>query len=590
MINKVDEDDAHMVSAASDWDVVTDVLVVGTGAGGLTAAIVAADQRLRVMLIEKSDQFGGTSATSGGVVWIPASRAAQEAGHSDSADEGLAYIKALAGDEVADARMRAFVAAGPEMLDYLGRTTEVRYVPIPYPDYHAELPGGKMGWRSLEPLTLDGRRLGADLKRMRPTHPAGMLFGKMAWTAAEAAPLITRSKGWIAMLAKVILRYYGDIPQRLRSPRNRFLTTGTALIGRLKLSLDQRGVAIHYRSRLIDLVRDGQRVIGAEIEQDGKRLRVRAERSVILASGGFERDPALRAHHLPSSPNPEWSGAQENNVGDGLMAATRIGAATERLDSAWWTPTIKVPGEDRARPVIYERSLPGSIIVNRHGRRVTNESASYHVAAGDMQASVRGEGGQGGFHILFDATFRKKYPMGPVIPFVPDSFFSKGVRSILVKTRDWDRLAARIGVPADALKATVERFNQDAVRGVDSEFGRGGNGYDRLFGDPRVTPNPNLAPLLKAPFYAMPINPGDLGTNGGLSVDEHARVLDTAGYPIEGLYAIGNCAASVMGRSYPGAGATLGQAMTFGYVAARHSAGRHQADEAIDPALHAARA
>lgn len=550
------------------FDEEVDVLIVGSGAAALTAAIVAADNRATVAVIEKGDQFGGTSATSGGVIWIPASHLAKAAGADDSPEEGARYISALAGDDAEPERIRAFVDHGPRMLAYMEERTEVRYTSIPYTDYHAELPGGKMGWRSHDPQPIDGRRLGADLARLRPTHPAGMLFGRISWTAAEAAPMITRMPGWQKMLTRALWRHYSDIGQRLRSKRSRFLTSGNALLARLKLSLDARQVEIRYRHVLASLIEQDGRVCGAMVETPAGIRRIGARQGVILAAGGFERDTAMRKQHLTGSTNPEWSGSQDGNTGDAIRAAQAVGAAIRRMDSAWWAPTIKVPGEDRARPLFFERSLPGSIIVDASGRRFLNEAASYHKAG---EAMCGAGGGQA--WVILDARFKWRYPMGPLMPMIPAWMHPAAVRRILRKARSIRQLAAQIDVDPDVLADGVNRFNGYASRGEDPDFGRGQQPYDRYYGDPKVTPNPNLLPLEKAPFYALPVNPGDIGTNGGLATDACARVVDEGGRPIEGLYAIGNSAASVTGRSYPGAGSTIGPAMTFGYIAARHATG-----------------
>ena len=556
------------MSAMNGFDEEVDILIVGSGAGALTAAIVAADNHATVAIVEKSDQFGGTSATSGGVIWIPASHLAKAAGADDSPEEAARYITALAGDDVDADQITAFVDNAPAMLAYLERETQVRYASIPYTDYHAELPGGKMGWRSHDPQPIDGRALGDDLDRLRPTHPAGMLFGRISWTAAEAAPLITRMPGWQKMLTKALWRHYTDFGQRLRSKRSRFLTSGNALLARLKLSLDTRKVDIRYRHALLSLIQRDGRVEGAVVQTDAGERRIRARKGVILAAGGFERDAQMRARYLTGSPNPDWSGSQSGNTGDAIRAAEAVGAVTTRMDSAWWAPTIKVPGEDRARPLFFERSLPGSMIVDSSGKRFLNEAASYHKAGEAMRAA-----GGGQAWILLDARFRWRYPMGPLMPMIPDWMHSSAVRALMRKADSIAELARKIGVDPTVLETTVIRYNENARVGQDPDFGRGQQPYDRYYGDQKVKPNPNLLPLEKAPFYALPINAGDIGTSGGLATDASARVLDAAGQPVAGLYAVGNSAASVMGRSYPGAGSTIGPAMTFAYIAARDATG-----------------
>jgi 3-oxosteroid 1-dehydrogenase len=554
------------VDSETSWDIETDILVVGSGAGALTAAVTAADHHADVLVIEKSELFGGTSATSGGGVWIPASHAARAAGApADTPEEGFAYIKALAGDAVDDARIWAFVTQGPAMLEYLEQATTLQFVSVPYTDYHAELPGGRHGYRTHECKPIHADSLGADFDKLRPPHPGTMLFNVVPWTMYESAPMIT--------LAKVLWRYVSDVPQRLKSSRSRFLVFGNALVGQLKQALDRKGGTLLLETGLVALLHDGGRVVGVVAERNGQKLRILARRGVILGAGGFERNGALRTRYLPQPTSPDWSGSQQNNTGDALEAAQDIDVATDLLDEAWWAPVIKVEDEPRARPLFYERALPGCIMVNQAGHRYMNEAASYHVAGKQMLAADAPGAGTAPSWAVFDSRFRSLYPMGPVIPVVPDWVLRPAIAKLLVKADSWEELAAKLKIPAAALAATVARFNANAAKGEDPDFGRGHQAYDRYYGDPKVQPNPNLYPLLKAPFYAMPVFPGDIGTKGGILTDANAQAVSASGLPVAGLYAIGNTAASVMGGSYPGAGATLGPAMTFGYVAARHALG-----------------
>lgn len=554
-------------------DKAVDILVVGSGAGGLLAAITAADRQADVMVIEKSDEYGGTSATSGGGIWIPNSHLAAAAGQQDTPEEAFAYIRSLSASNVPDKNIHAYIRSAPLMLRYLIEKTPVRYVSLPYTDYHAELPGGKLGYRTHLPVEFDGSRLGADMNTMRSASPAASLFGVINWNFGETYALLFRPTGWLRVVTKMVARYYLDIGQRLRSKKDRFLTLGTALVGGLRVALNERKIPLWLNSPMIELVTDAGRVTGAVVMHEGKRIRIHARKGVILAAGGFERNAELRAKYLRGSSDPRLSGSQINNTGDSILAATAVGAATMNMQSTWSAPVFSVPGEERSRLSTIERALPGCIIVNQAGKRYMNEAASYHVVGRKMIEADRPGAATNPSWVIFDATFRQKYPMGPLIPLIPDWLQPKGVRATLKKATTIEELAAKIGVPPDALTSTIRRFNSDASTGVDTEFDRGGPAYDRLYGDPRVTPNPTLAPILTAPFYAMPIYGGDIGTNGGMVTDEYARVLDTQGQPIPGLYACGNNAASVMGESYPGAGVTLGPAMTFGYVAARHLTG-----------------
>ena len=556
-----------------EWDKSVDVLVIGSGAGGFVAALAAASCHANVLILEKSDLWGGSSATSGGGIWIPNSHLAQAAGITDSADLAFQYVRALAADNVPDANIRAYVETAAVMLRWLEDNTPVRYATIPYTDYEAEVPGGKPeGFRTHLPLSIDGRLLGEEVQTLRPASPAASLFGFINWDWPETNILLMRPKGWHKTLARVLARYFVDVRQRLRSPKDRFLTLGNALLGGLRLAARARNVDLWLNTKLVELVTEGSRVIGASVTRDGRKLLIEARRGIVLAAGGFERNEQMRAANLKVT-DPRMSGGQINNTGDAIVAASAIGAATMNMDSVWWAPVFSVPGEPRGRLSTMERALPGSIVVNQAGKRYMNEAASYHRVGERMAAAdVPGAGTQPSF-ILFDAAFHRKYPVGPLMPLIPDRLQPAAVRAITLKANTLRELAALAHLPPDALEATVARFNEGARAGVDPDFKRGEAAYDRFYGDARITPNPSLAPIERAPFYALPIYAGDIGTNGGLVTDENARVKNTDGNVILGLYAVGNCSASVMGRSYPGAGATLGPAMTFGYIAGRHAEG-----------------
>lgn len=549
------------------WDKTVDLLVVGSGAGALTAALRAGKAGADVLIVEKSDRWGGTSATSGGGVWIPNSHLAKVAGAEDSPAEAFTYMRALADASVPDRLIKAYVEQAPRMLEWLGQNSPVVYLTIPYTDYHAELPGGKLGYRTHLPAPLDGRRLGDDVLTLRPASPAASLFGRINWGLADTQILLLRPPGWQRTFLAMLWRYYSDIGQRLRSPVDRYLTQGNAVLGGLRMALNHAGVPLWLNAGLRELVRNSGAIEGAIVSRNGTPVGIGIRKGVILGAGGFERDPALRGRHI-AQPDPRMSGSQQNNTGDALMAAVAVGAATRNMNHAWWAPVFSVPGEDRARPSFIERALPGCIIVDAKGQRYLNEAASYHVVG---EAMVKH--GLGRSYVIFDENFRRKYPMGPLMPGIPLWLHPQAVRQTVSRARTIEELAQVIKVPPEALRTTIERFNDGAREGRDRQFGRGDAAYDRFYGDPRALPNPNLAPLDCAPYYAMPIYGGDIGTSGGLVTDENARVLDQAGQPIGGLYAIGNTAASVMGGSYPGAGATIGPAMTFGYVAAGHALG-----------------
>ena len=557
------------------FDKQVDVLVVGSGAGGLLSALVAAKARAEVLIVEKEKLWGGTSATSGAGIWIPASDQAAAAGFHDNVDDAFRYVRKLSADNVSDANIRAYVENAAPMLRWVTANTEIDYHAFPYPDYHAENPGGSpTGFRTHMPSPIDGRKLGKEVETLRYASPAASLFGYLNWHFDETYILLFRAKGWWKHLIKSLARYWSDFPFRFKSGKDRRLTLGNALAGGLRLALNELNVPLWRESPMRELIRDEDgKVVGAVVEHDGKPLRIGARQGVVLAAGGFDKNQAMRDQYAPNYPNARFSGGTSGNTGDSIRAGIAVGAETLNMHSAWAAPVFYIPGEDRGRLVTIERALPGCIMVNQAGKRYLNEAASYHVVGQQMAAAIaRGEGADPSW-IVFDHDFRHKYPMGPLLPLVPDWLQHGAVKSVMKRGDSITGLAGKIGVDPAALEATVARFNEFAAKGEDPDFHRGDAAYDKMYGDPRHGPNPSLAPILKAPFYAFPIHPGDIGTNGGLLTDERARVLGTDGKPIVGLYAIGNNAASAMGESYPGAGVTIGPALTFGYIAARDMTG-----------------
>ena len=553
---------------SNDYD--TDVLIVGSGAGALTAAVTAAHGGARVLVVEKSDRYGGTSAMSGGGIWIPASENAKRAGAEDSSDDAFLYMKTMIGDQVAEKRIRAFVQAAPEMLEFLQQNTHVSYDAIPYPDYYTEQPGAKRGHRTQSPRVFSGAKIGDDMYKMREQPPGALAQGRYTMSIPEARKFLTQTPGWRLTLFKVVLAYYLDIRGRMKGRRSRRLTQGNALIGSLYLSAKERGADVWLDAPMTSLLSSEGRVTGAVVAKDGKSVPINARQAVVLAAGGFENNNAMREQTLPKPTSAEWTASQEHNMGDAINAAVKLGAKTDLMQHAWWIPVVHVPGWPRAMGIFAERSLPGLVIVNKEGRRFANEALPYLESGHAMY-----EADSVPSWVVFDATFRKKYPFGPLGPgwATPDKFLPGKVKKLLVKGNTLDEVARGAGVDADGLKETIARNNNFAESGVDADFHRGESYYDQYYGDSRNTPNPCIAKIGQPPFYALPLHPGDIGTKGGLLTDENAQVLDNADEPIAGLYAIGNTSASVMGDKYVGAGATLGPAMAFGYVAARHATG-----------------
>ena len=557
-----------------------DVIVIGSGAGAMTAAITAHDRGLDVLVIEKSDKFGGTSALSGGGIWIPNNTHFKKKKGHDSYELAMTYLQAATQGEVEPERLEAYLEHAPAMIDYLERHTQVRYaVAKEYPDYYPHLPGFLAGGRTLDPELYDSSKLGPHLADLRQASPATLLMGKIAWTARDAHVAISRKFGWQLMILKLMLRYKldGKWRKQHKTKRDRRVGLGNSLVASLRASMADRNIPLYLNTSFVDFVLDEGKVVGIKVEQNGVVSTLRAKHGVIAGSGGFEQNQTLRERYLPAPSNRDWSATPpDQNTGQVLTAGQSIGAATALLDKAWWAPTIRVPAEDKARGLFAERAFPGAIVVNSAGQRFTNEAGPYLEFGEAMY-----EDHQKGPHqtipawAIFDATFRFKYAMGPLMPgqIMPDKRTPSDWRNTVYwKADSLDELAGQIGVVPKELNSTVAKVNQFAQTGQDDDFGRGGNVFDRYYGDSNVTPNPCIAPLLKPPFYAMQIQAGDIGTKGGLLTNASAQVLDQDGQPIDGLYAMGNCSAAVMGKSYPGAGSTLGPAMTFGYIAAHHIA------------------
>jgi len=558
-----------------------DVLVVGSGAGGMVSALRCHDLGLNAVLIEKADRFGGTSAVSGGGIWIPNNPAIAE---SDTKAQALEYLRSCTKGRVSEEKLQAYVDNAPRVLDELAGW-KVGYFSVPgYADYMPWLPGAMAaGGRTLMPLPFDARALGDELFRMREPHPTHKVLGRMQIDLAEMGPMIRRIGPWWITAAKLFLRYWLDLPFRFRSRRDRRVTTGNAMIGGLRKAMMDRNIPLLLNTRLASFIEEDGRVTGAVAVQRGAKVEIRAGKGVIVASGGFDKNQTLRDKHLPVSTPVDYSLTPgQNNTGDALIAGQEIGADTEFLEQAWWVPTMRVPAPgfnnvDMRAAFFMERGYPHTICVNRNGERFANEAMSYNDFGAEMIADQQRSGANMPCWLIFDATARWRYPIGALMPpvIMPDA---------LVPKEWWDNaifradtiagLAQKIGVPADALARSIGRMNVFAATGVDEDFNRGGNPYDLFVGDPRNKPNPCLGKIEKAPFYAIPVDIGDIGTKGGLKTDEVGHVLRADGSPLEGLYATGNVAGAMTFDSYPGAGATLGPAMTFGMLAAEHIARR----------------
>ncbi len=566
------------MSTGSGWAYETDVVVVGSGAGALTAAVRARDLGCEVLVIEKTPQYGGTSAMSGGVLWLPDSPLIPAAGASDSAEEGKRYLHEVVAEPALAGRIDAFVDNIPAFIDYIHRATHLRFAVLPqFPDMYPDHPAAKMH-RCHEALPFHGRVLpDAELLALRPQHPQTALFGRIGWTPSESLILQARGPGWKQVAFSMVARYLLDLPWRLRSLRDRRLVLGGALVGALRRSMLDRSMPLWLQTPFESFIQDDSgTVTGVVARRDGVSARIRARKGVILASGGFERSAEMRAQYLGQPTDPRWSAGSPGNTGEVIRAAAGLGARLEFMDEGWWGPTVLMPGEPQARMLIIEKNLPGSIIVNRAGRRFVNESSSYtKVIRGIFAANRTGEESIPAY-MIFDATYRGRFPIGPMLPsnFQPDWAVPAAVKEAIPSAPDVRALALKLGVDPEGLAKTVTDFNAYARSGSDPDFQRGDANYDRYYGYPHEHPNPCLGPLEKAPFYGVKIYPGELGTKGGVAVDARARALREDGSVIEGLYAIGNCSSPVTGSTYPASGSTLAPAMVFGFVAGGDVASR----------------
>ncbi|MFF9772281.1 3-oxosteroid 1-dehydrogenase [Streptomyces sp. NPDC013978] len=544
-----------------------DVVVVGSGAAGMTAALTAAKQGLSCVVVEKAPTFGGSAARSGAGIWLPNNSVIKAAGVPDTPAKAAQYLAAVVGDDVPADRQKAFLDHGPAMLSFVMANSPLRFRWMEgYSDYYPELPGGLPNGRSIEPDQFDGNLLGEELARLNPAYlatPAGMVvfsadYKWLALTAVSAKGLAVATE-CLARGTKAAL--LGQKP----------LTMGQALAGGLRAGLLGANVPVWLNSPLTDLHVENGAVTGVVVTRNGSAGLVRARRGVIVGSGGFEHNAAMRARYQEQPIGTQWSVGAKENTGDGIRAGQRAGADVALMDDAWWGPAVDTPGQ--AWFCLAERTLPGGLLVNGAGARFVNEAGPYSDVVHTMYEKDTSSASHIPAWLIVDQNYRNRYlfkDIAPTFPF-PAEWYDAGAVH-----KEWtlDALAGAIGVPAAALRSTVDRFNSLARQGDDTDFGRGDSVYDHYYTDPSVAPNSCLGPLWLPPFYALRIVPGDLGTKGGLLTDARARVLRPNGSVIPGLYAAGNASAAVMGRSYAGAGSTIGPAMTFGYVAALDIAGK----------------
>jgi 3-oxosteroid 1-dehydrogenase len=558
-------------------DETVDLLVVGGGAAGMTAALVGALEGLTILLCEKTSMLGGTTATSGGTIWVPGTTQSIRAGVPDTIDAARRFLNSVIGPRGGDAQREAFLQSGPKVLDYLEAHSDLVFAAAQaHPDYIANHPGAAYGGRALSPVPFDGRKLGADFDRVRPPRPEFLILGGMMVLRTDIPHLVNpfSSLKSFTHVARLILRHAAD---RLRYRRGTNLVMGNAMVARLLYSLRKQQVPIRFDTALVDLVRENGTVVGAVLEGPTGRTSVRARKGVVLATGGIAWNKNLREELFPASAR-QHSLAPKSNTGDGIDIGVRAGAGLDdKLDSAGlWMPCSILERPDGTTSVyphiILDRSKPGLIAVNKAGRRFVNEGDSYHdfvMAMLRSNATVPSVPA----HLICDRSFLVDYGIGLAFPgtknFKP--FIDAGY---LIEADTLSELAAKIGVDPIGLEQTVVNHNRYAESGVDEEFGRGTSDLNRINGDPKNKPNPCMRKIGPGPFYAVAVWPADLAGSAGLRTDADARVLAENDQPIVGLYACGNDAGSIFRGTYPGPGTTLGPAIVFGWRAAMHAAGK----------------
>lgn len=555
-----------------------DVLVVGSGAGGLACAVTAAHYGLDVIVVEKEDVIGGTSAWSGGWLWVPRNPLAQRAGIVEPRETPKHYLQSELGNRASDPRIDIFLDNAPEMVHFFERNSAVAFIPgNAIPDFHTT-PGHALGGRSVCAAPYDGRELGDWIYKMRPPLDVISLAGMGIASGADLAHFFnaTRSLKSMAYVTRRILKHARDLVAHRRSMQ---LVNGNALVARLLRSALDKNVNIFTQSPVIRLMKNAERVHGAVIRHKGSEITIEACKGVVLATGGFPHDHARIGAMFDHARQGfrHHSAAPPSNTGDGLRLGESVGArvSDDLVNAGAWAPVSLVPktnGEVGRFPHLIERAKPGFIAVLDNGRRFVNEANSYHDFMSALFAAVPG-GGKIHAWLICDHAAQRRFGIGwarpfpfPLTPYLRNGYLKRG--------RTLRELAQVCGIDAQAFEQTVQHFNANAAQGVDPDFNRGESPYNRIQGDPEHRPNPALGALKQGPFYAVELVPGSLGTFAGLRTDAHARVLDANDQPIDGLFATGNDMASIMGGNYPSGGITLGPAMTFGFVIGKVLAGQ----------------
>jgi 3-oxosteroid 1-dehydrogenase len=542
------------------WDESADFVVVGSGGGSMCAGLVQRHFGKSVMVLEKTDKVGGSTAMSGGVLWIPNHPMQAEAGVADSYEQGLAYLNATVGEvgpASSPARKDAFLRHGPQMVSFLrGRGLKFRRCEG-WSDYYDEKPGGCARSRSLAMELFDACELGEWNGRLR----RGPYDIPAKWPESRLLMLAKRTPAGMFAALGLGLRI-----ALMKLKGQQLIGMGAAIQGRMLQAALREGVDIRLNAPVRELVEEGGRIVGVVVESEGRTRRIEARDGVLINAGGFSHNAEMRRRFGPQPSSVDWTIANPGDTGEMIETAMAHGAATDLTDQAVWLVTSITPGGAKAFHVL-DLAKPHLIMVDAKGERFTDESGSY------MENGQRMYGaGAVPAWVIMESRHRDRYPWaGALGGRTPEQWFTSGY---MKKADTIEGLAAACGIDPVALRRTVERFNGFARAGKDLDFKRGDRAYDRVFADPTVKPNPCLGALEKPPYYAVRVFPGDVGTFGGLMTDEHGRVLRDDGGAIAGLYATGNSTASVMGRCYPGAGASIAASFVFGYIAAHHAAGR----------------
>ncbi len=547
------------------WDTTVDLVIIGSGGGGMVAALTAVDAGASALVLEKQERVGGSTCMSGGILWVPNNPVMRAEGVADSYEDAMAHFEAVVGD-VGPAssfeRRHAFLTAGPEMVSFL-QDRGVRFAFCPgYSDYYSSAKGGLDIGRGIEPVPFDGHVLGEWLGKLQPGLAQSLGLAVMT-NEARSLSHYNRSIEAFTVSARVVLRTYAA---RLR--QQALLTNGASLIAQMLHIAIGRGIPVWTEAPLDDLILEDGRVVGVRTVRDGAPVFVRARKGVVLASGGFAHNPEMRERFGGDQPNrARWSIANPGDTGEVIQIAMRHGARTDLMDEAWWLPSPRT-GRFGQSTLDQARQRPRTIYVDAAGQRFVNESNSYMEVGKAMYARDKTSRAVPCW-LIFDDRYRKRYAHQRSSPGrFPRKLLESGMLKQAWTLKD---LANMCGIDSSGLSETVERFNEHAARGVDPDYGRGESAYNRALGDPNHKVHPCLGPIDEPPYYAVQVVPGDIGTCGGLLTDADAQVIRGDDRPIPGLYATGNGTATVMGRHYLGPGASIANTMVFGYVAARHA-------------------